>query len=137
MKIAFLFGTAHSIQRGELCPKLFESTLQGISINNRVDAIAEEINDGVVTVASTLAQKLRIAHLYADPGYKERIERRIATDIELCVINEFGNEFPEIRLWPREPSGETLPPKVWKEYSKRVEESYRAREKIWLEIFLL
>lgn len=133
MNTALLIGTEHSIQRGERCRDLFESTLREICRGNRVAAIAEEINESAQTVASTLAQELKISHLFADPGNTERIERGIEMDIALNLINEFKSKYPMLCLWPREPSSENLPQEVWNEHVRRTEESYRMRESVWLE----
>jgi len=91
------------------------------------------MHEGAITVASALTQNLQIVHLCVDPSYKERHERGIATNIGLDLMSQFGDEYPEICLWPREPSSKNLPQKVWEEYFKRIEESYRQREQIWLE----
>lgn len=129
MNTVILIGTAHSVQLGEKAPDLFKTVLIDECKLQKVKAIAEEIKEGDKTIASMLDEEHQIQYLYADPGYKERMTRGIATNI----VRDIMNEYPEICLWPKEPSSENLPREVWKEYSKRTDRAYRMREQIWLE----
>ena len=96
-------------------------------------AIAEEINNDLRTVASTLASVLQLEYLYADPDRKERIERDIPVDIVFGIQQEYIDQYPEISIWPSEPCEDNLPTEVWEEYSKRANAANRLREKVWLE----
>jgi len=133
MNTVVLLGTAHTIQRGENAPTAFRAILIEECNKHKIRAIAEEIEKGVDTVASILAADLHIGHLYADPDYNERVERGIETDCRLDIVHEYGDRYPEIRIWPREPSQDNLPAEVWIEYERRTAESYRIREQVWLE----
>jgi len=133
MNTVVLLGTAHTIQRGENAPTLFRAVLMKEWEKHKVKAIAEEIDNGLDTVASTLAADLSIEYLYADPDSNERFERGIQSDCRLDIVLEYSDRYSEIAIWPKEPSKENLPAEVWNEYDKRTNESYRMREQVWLE----
>lgn len=133
MNTVVLLGTEHPIQLGEKAPDQFRAVLVDVCIKNNVKAIAEEINKGDKTIASTLAVDLQLQYLYADPDIKERMDRGIPTSIEQDIIIDYVNQYPNIGMWPREPSRDNLLTEVWEEYSKRTEDAYRKREQVWLE----
>jgi hypothetical protein len=133
MKKVILLGTEHPVQLGEVLPEKFASLLIDVCETNNVKAIAEEINEGDNTVALMVSEYLQLKHLYADPDSATRRERGIPADIPLDLINEYGNTYPDINVWPREPSEDNLSKVVWEEYYRRTENSYRIREQIWLE----
>lgn len=134
MNKVVLLGTAHSIQRGENEPAALRTILMKECNKYKVETIAEEaIDNALGTVASKLAADLHIGHLYADPDYNERAKRDIESDCRLDIVREYGDRYPQIKMWPDEPSQENLPNEVWQEYQRRTAESYRAREQVWLE----
>lgn len=133
MNTVVLLGTAHSIQRGENDPSAFRVVLMGECKKHKVRAIAEEIDNGPDTVASMLAADLHMWHLCVDPDDKERLERGIESDCRFDIVCKYGDQYPQIKIWPREPSAENLPAEVWEEYDRRTSESYRMREQVWLE----
>ena len=75
MNTIVLLGTAHSIQRGDNEPTAFRSALMEECEKYKIMAIAEEIDNGLDTVASVLAADRNIEYLYADPDQKERAKR--------------------------------------------------------------
>lgn len=133
MNTVVLLGTAHSIQRGDNAPTLFRSVLRGECEKYDVKAIAEEIDNDRHTVAAALATSLHVGYLCADPDLNERAERGIQSDCRLDVVREYGKRYPEIRMWPKLPSENTLPDEVWREYDRRTNESHGMREQVWLE----
>ena len=133
MNTVVLFGTAHSIQRRGNEPTAFRAILMEECKKHNVKAIAEEIDNGLVTVASMLAADLKMGHLYADPDNNERVKRGIESDCRHDIVREYGDQYPQIKIWPGEPSEENLPAEVWEEYDRRTSESYRMRERVWLE----
>lgn len=133
MNTVVLFGTEHTIQRGENAPTVFRAVLMKECEKHKVKATAEEIDSGFDTVASTLAAGLSIEYLCADPDSNERFERDIQSDCRLDITLEYSDRYPEIAIFPKDPSKENLPAEVWQEYDNRTNESYRMREKIWLE----
>jgi hypothetical protein len=134
MNTVVLLGTEHPIQLGAKAPNVFRAVLVDICKKNNVKAIADEINKGDNSIASRLAIDFPlIKYLYADPDIKERMDWGIPTSIELDIVNDFGDQYPNIRMWPQEPSRDNLPADVWKEYFKRTEDANRMRERVWLE----
>ncbi len=133
MNTVVLLGTEHPIQRGEKEPTAFRAVLMEECKKHKVKAIAEEIDNGVDTVASMLAADLDIGHLYVDPDNNERVERGIESDCRFDIVCKYGDRYPQIKIWPREPSAENLPDEVWEVYDRRTTESYRRRERVWLE----
>ncbi len=133
MNTIALLGTTHSIQRGDNEPTTFRSALMEECEKYKIMAIAEEIDNGLDTVASVLAADRNIEYLYADPDQKERAKRGILSDCRFDIVCEYGDRYPQIKCWPSEPSVENLPAEVWREYDRRTNESYRMREQIWLE----
>ena len=79
------------------------------------------------------AAYLQLEYLYADPDIGERVSRGIQSDCRLDIVNEYADRYPEIRMWPKEPSKDNLPAEVWAEYDKRTNRAYRMRERVWLE----
>lgn len=136
MNTVVLIGTRHSIQLGESSPDLFKNVLREQCQSHKVKGVAEEIKQGDTTIASALAAELHIPHSYADPDAKERMERGILNNIELGLIMEYGDRFPEKNIWPETPSSENLPQEVLNEYLKRTHDAYRMREQMWLENIL-
>jgi hypothetical protein len=112
MNTVVLLGTAHSIQRGDNAPTVFMAVLRGECEKYNVKAIAEEIDNDSHTVASTLATTLQVGYLCADPDLNERAERGIQSDCRLDIVREYGNRYPEIRMWPESPSEDNLPDEV-------------------------
>lgn len=133
MNTVVLLGTAHTIQRGENDPATFKSVLIEDCKRHKIKGIAEEINKGIDTVASKLAEELKLGHLYADPDNDERVQRGIESDCRLDLVFKYGDRYPGIRAWPKEESKDNLPEEVWEEYNKRTSISYRLRERAWLE----
>lgn len=133
MNKVVLLGTEHPIQRGEKAPDIFRTVLIKECKNNNVESIAEEINKGDSTIASKLAADLTLEYLYADPTLQERRELSIPIDIAHDIINEYRSKYPDIALWPKEPSPDNLPNEVWEEYFGRIENANRMREQFWLE----
>lgn len=135
MNTVALLGTAHSIQRGETKPNEFKAKLIKECEENDIKAIAEEINEGEETIALMLAKERHLKHLYADPGENERMNRGIPIDrdIELDLIRKYDDQFPDIRIWPTEPSRDNLPTIVYEKLFQRNEKANRMREEIWLE----
>lgn len=133
MNTVVLLGTEHPIQLGEREPVRFKAVLIKECKMNNVKAVAEEINRGDKTIASKLAFELKFEYLYADPDIKERMKQGIPVDIGLDIIDDYGNKYPEIKMWPREASKDNLPDEVWEEYSRRTDNANRRRERVWLE----
>ncbi len=133
MKNVILVGTSHSIQLGEVSPRPFKEMLDELCGKYQVAAIAEEIVSGSETIAFKLATDRQYSYTCADPDFKERKEKGIEVDIELNIISEFRDKYPEITIWPNIANENTLPTEVWDEYKERLETSLRQRESVWLD----
>lgn len=138
MKKVILLGTCHSIQRGENSPELFQSLIEAEFEKSRFLGIAEEIDNGNTYFAEKFCNKKGLKYLRMEPDQQERITLGIqsAHNIVFEVIEEFDEKHPEIRMWPSDPSPETLPSEVLEAYNQRIETSYRAREAEWLQRLL-
>jgi hypothetical protein len=139
-KVVVLLGTGHSIQRGENSASLlFKSVLNNECEKHNVIAIAEEIDQDRKTIGYKLAAEQNYRHLYADPGHKERRARGIPScgDNWKEIVNEFSQQYPELAdIWPTDPppiNENDVPQEVWIAYNEKIQQSFRLREKIWLE----
>ncbi len=132
-KTVVLLGTSHPIQRGENAPNKFKSVLIEECKKHKINAIAEEMNKGINTVASNLATELQIGHLYADPDNLERVDKGIESDCRVGLVIKYGDKYPQINIWPYEPTIDNLPAEVWEEYNRITTQSDRIRESIWLD----
>jgi hypothetical protein len=134
MKEVILLGTSHSIQRGEKSPDQFQELIKHVYAESRFVCIAEEIENGNIYIAERFCNLNNLIYLCIEPDPQERIDLDIpsANQIAFQVIDEFDEKYPEIGMWPENPSEESLPSEVWKKYSKLTESSYRAREAEWL-----
>lgn len=128
-----LLGTSHPIQRGENLPDVFRSMLIHECEKHQIIGIAEEADENQRTIGYKLAAERNYKHLYADPDIKERRKRGIPLpeDIRYYLQNIFVEKYPEIQSWPRDDIG--LPEEVQKELDEMTQQSYRMREKVWLE----
>lgn len=106
MNSVVLLGTAHPIQRGENHPDAFRAVLIEVRGKYKVKAIAEEMKNGINTVASKLAADLDLRQLHADPDNNERVDGGIESDCRLDIVRKYEDRYPQIRIWPRE-SGDT------------------------------
>ena len=131
MKVVILLGTEHSIQLGKKYLEDFRVILTEECKKYAIKAISEEINQK--SIASDLAIEHKLEYLIADPDKNERIRRNIPVDIELNLILEYKNQYPNIAIWPNQPSQDNLPSEVWEEYMRRNFNENRLREKVWIE----
>ena len=136
MEKVVLIGTEHSIQRGERAPAEFKAMLLEECKKHGIEAIAEEIEKNIESVAFKLTKEIEIDHLYADPDKDERVKRGIKSDCRCDLLFKYRDQYPQLSAWPKESNENTLPPEVWQEYSRRTNESYRKREKVWLDKIL-
>lgn len=134
MKKVILLGTSHSIQRGDNSPESFRNLIEAEFGKSKFLGIAEEIDNGNTYIAERFCNEKGLKYLRLEPDQQERIALGIpsANNIVFEVIEEFDEKHPTIRIWPSDPSPETLPSEVWEAYNQRIETSYRTREAEWL-----
>lgn len=134
MNKVLLLGTSHPIQRGESSPEQFEKLIKGVYTETNFVGIVEEIDNGSDYIAKKFCNKNQLKYLCIEPDQQERTSLGIpsANEIVFKIIDEFDTKYPEICMWPSNPSQETLPNEVWERYYHLIESSYRARETEWL-----
>lgn len=130
-----LLGTSHPLQRGENSPEQFRQLIAEAFSHHGFAGIAEEIDNHSVYLAEEFCKQNGLKYRCIEPTAQERKELGIPTANEIIfnMLMDFGDEYPEINLWPRNPSAETLPDEVWKSFHEQTENSYRDREAVWLE----
>lgn len=135
MKKVVLLGTSHSIQRGKNSPEQFVKLIEDEFSKSRFQGITEEIEKGSNYIAEEFCSQNQLKYLCMEPDEGERRDKGIpsANEIVREIMDEFDEKYPDISMWPSDPSAATLPGEVWKIYSERTESSYRAREAVWLE----
>lgn len=129
MKKVVLLGTNHKIQRGNDQKDKFQSYLERLVSIYDISVIGEEINDDnhVFSVAKSVSESLCIAYIIIEPKPSE------LGGLKIEQVHEIMYEFMMMYdLESESPSMENLSPKVYKEYTSRIQGTYRAREAEWL-----
>jgi hypothetical protein len=124
IKKVILLGTNHSIQRGNNLKESFQLHLEHLVGAHNINAIAEEINEDEKTfpVARDVSKNDCIIYKVIEPKPSERDELGIER------VNNINYEF-----FMRDDDLEATPQSLKKEYDSRVQDTYRAREAVWLE----
>lgn len=128
MNRAILLGTSHTIQRGDDQKDSFNFYLKKLCRIHEVKAIAEEIDNKHKSVAADMANVLKITHKIIEPTPDELEELGIE---EVHFMEYQLMSLHEIDDWPAEPST-GLPADVYKEWTDRIQYTYRLRESEWL-----
>jgi hypothetical protein len=109
MKLVFVVGTNHGIQKGESRKDDFKSYITDLCIANNIIVIAEEINDDAeYVVAKDVCKQLDISHKIIDPNPRDysslgvtdyhRIEYEIMSKYDLELRPSIDNGSPHEAL---------------------------------------
>jgi hypothetical protein len=129
MKKAVLLGTGHNIQRGDDRKDCFQAHIRHLCMGYKVKAIAEEIDDRTTSIAQQIACELDIAYKIIEPNEKET--ESLGIELWHKIFFQIMNKY-EIEPYSKEPYDQNMPPLAYKEYSTRMEKTYRDREAEWL-----
>lgn len=131
MKRVLLIGTSHTVQRGERSPEKFEQLISDLYSKYGFMGIAEEIDKGEEYLSESFCNQNNLKYLCLEPDEVERRKLGIQPRHLMVkdVIDEFEEEYPQIRSWELE----KLPKQVRKKFQTLLDESYRARENEWWE----
>ena len=129
MKQAILIGTSHNIQRGELHTNEFKIYLEELCGKHNISAIAEEIDNRCVSIASKIASERDMHYKIIEPTPEEA--KQLGIEQVHLIEYEFMNRY-DIPNWSNEPSITTLGQKIYELFDNRVQTTYRQWESEWL-----
>ncbi len=122
MKQAILIGTSHNIQRGELHTNEFKIYLEELCGKHNISAIAEEIDNRCVSIASKIASERDMHYKIIEPTPEEA--KQLGIEQVHLIEYEFMNRY-DIPNWSNEPSITTLGQKIYELFDNRVQTTYR------------